>query len=93
MYGFLGPSWVLITYNICPPRNRRERERRVRITINDGGGESQHFRFKSQHFRFSSNFIVSCQLALSWFQRFRANVFVFTNFQVVNVFGVRIVST
>ena len=18
-YGFLGPSWVLITYNICPP--------------------------------------------------------------------------
>ena len=19
IYGFLGPSWVLITYNICPP--------------------------------------------------------------------------
>ena len=21
MYGFLGISWVLIAYNICPPRN------------------------------------------------------------------------
>ena len=23
IYGFLGPSWVLITYNICPPRSSR----------------------------------------------------------------------
>ena len=23
MYRFLGPSWVLITYNICPPANNK----------------------------------------------------------------------
>ena len=52
MYGFLGPSWVLITYKICPPRNRRERERRVRITINDGGGKANIFALKANIFAF-----------------------------------------
>ena len=29
MYGFLGASWVLITYNICPPVNIRRRTDRI----------------------------------------------------------------
>ena len=34
MYRFLGPSWVLITYNICPPANNKANNIRSNNTTN-----------------------------------------------------------